>query len=109
MAVRCRYYADPSPKQRVKLWLKFFLAIVLAFGLAVNHGPGILLSDILPNEPPGRSQRQALRARDHDMSDRRSPLRKRRLQKSDINDGFGAKDFTNLKEAGTNNSADSSG
>jgi hypothetical protein len=58
MEILCENCVQSPLKQRFKLWLKFFLAIVLAVGLAVNHGPGVLLLDIPPDEPPGRSQCQ---------------------------------------------------
>ena len=44
-SVHCPKCIEPPSKRSLKLWCKFFLAIVLAVGVAVIEGPGALLSD----------------------------------------------------------------
>jgi hypothetical protein len=49
--VQCKDCVDPPSRLRLMLWAQFSLAIVLAVGVAIKDGPGVLLSE---NDPPQR-------------------------------------------------------
>ncbi|MCJ1293171.1 hypothetical protein MMC34_004724 [Xylographa carneopallida] len=53
----CEECVRPSPRQSLCLWLRFSLALVLAVGVAVKDGPGILLED-LPSRHAFEQQRR---------------------------------------------------
>ena len=76
----CKDCEEPSSRRTFRLWFQFSLAIILAVGMAVKHGPGTLLAasppprtlseHILPrdNEPLLPKQRQGQHS--HDQPDR---------------------------------------
>ena len=43
----CDQCKEPSTRQNIRLWLRFSLAIILAVGVAIKHGPGTVL-----DQPP---------------------------------------------------------
>ena len=47
----CNDCVEPSSRRTLRLWFQFSLAIVLAVGLAIKHGPASLLSE-LPDPDP---------------------------------------------------------
>ena len=46
----CDDCVEPSSRRTLRLWFQFSLAIVLAVGMAIKHGPATLLSD--DDDPP---------------------------------------------------------
>ena len=54
--IPCAKCIEPSSRRTLRLWWQFSLAIVLALGVAIKHGPGALLVDetCLPSPPPIR-------------------------------------------------------
>ena len=42
----CQGCVEPSSRRTLKLWLRFSLTIVLAVGMALKHGPGVLLEEL---------------------------------------------------------------
>ena len=50
----CDKCAEPSSHRTLRLWWQFSLAVVLAVGVAIKHGPGFLLVDdsLPPPSPP---------------------------------------------------------
>ena len=48
----CDHCLEPSSRRTLRLWFQFSLAIVLAVGIAIKHGPGALLIDPVPRPPP---------------------------------------------------------
>ena len=60
----CNDCVEPSSRRTLRLWFQFSLAIVLAVGMAIKHGPASLLSELpeeaglpthAPDSPPARS------------------------------------------------------
>ena len=41
--VRCKDCVEPAGRRSLRLWLRFSLAVVLAIGIAIKDGPGMLL------------------------------------------------------------------
>ena len=41
--VRCQDCIEPTGRRSLRLWLRFSLAVVLAIGVAIKDGPGVLL------------------------------------------------------------------
>lgn len=61
----CDDCVEPSSRRTFRLWFHFSLAIVLAVGVAIKHGPGSLLVDTMSppihdshHPKPGRQRRQ---------------------------------------------------
>ena len=48
----CDDCVEPSSRRTLRLWFQFSLAIVLAVGMAIKHGPATLLSDDDPPDDP---------------------------------------------------------
>ena len=48
----CDHCVEPSSRRTLRLWFQFSLTIVLAVGIAIKHGPGVLLIDPVPRPPP---------------------------------------------------------
>lgn len=49
---RCNDCIEPPSRRSLRLWLKLSLAIVLAIGLAIKDGPGVLLVEEPPQSQP---------------------------------------------------------
>lgn len=43
--VLCDACMEPSSRRTFRLWFRFSLAMILAVGMAIKHGPGVLLMD----------------------------------------------------------------
>lgn len=56
----CDDCTEPSSRRTFRLWFQFSLAIVLAVGVAIKHGPGSLLvnDDVPPLPEPQHYQHQ---------------------------------------------------
>ena len=63
----CKDCVEPSSRRSLRLWLRFSLAIVLAVGVAVKDGPGILLAEL----PPRNAYNHESGQRDPNHPDRR--------------------------------------
>ena len=49
----CNTCKEPSTRQSMRLWLRFSLTIILAVGVAIKHGPGMILDHPpTPLSPP---------------------------------------------------------
>ncbi|KAL9098280.1 MAG: hypothetical protein Q9163_006034 [Psora crenata] len=58
--ITCHDCIEPSSRRTLRLWVHFSLTIVLAVGMALRHGPAVLLAE-LPGRPtlasgPGNNQ-----------------------------------------------------
>lgn len=65
----CEKCVEPFSHRTLRLWWQFSLAIVLAVGVAIKHGPGVLLVDdslpLLP--PPPSAHHQSSRISSHQL------------------------------------------
>ncbi|KAL8743593.1 MAG: hypothetical protein Q9190_004069 [Brigantiaea leucoxantha] len=52
----CPDCTEPSSRRTFRLWIRFTLAIVLAVGIAVKHGPGYLMEDANSHCHPERDK-----------------------------------------------------
>ena len=72
----CDECVEPSSRRTLRMWFQFSLTVVLAVGLAVKHGPGVLLADlsedghtaICPRTASGREQQEQQQRRQERMS-----------------------------------------
>ena len=49
----CDQCKEPSTRQSLRLWVRFSLTIILAVGVAIKHGPGVVLDQApTPLSPP---------------------------------------------------------
>ena len=49
----CGSCKEPSTRQTMRLWLRFSLTVILAVGVAIKHGPGMILDHPpIPLSPP---------------------------------------------------------
>ena len=49
---RCNDCIEPPSRRSFRLWLRFSLAVVLAIGLAIKDGPGVLMVEGTAQTPP---------------------------------------------------------
>ena len=72
----CDDCVEPSSKRTIRVWFQFTLTVVLAVGLAVKYGPGLLLAELSENghtvecPRPGKNDAQL----DQEHQDDCSPL-----------------------------------
>jgi len=103
----CKDCEEPSSRRTFRLWLQFSIAIILAVGMAVKHGPGTLLAASPPRraisehtlfrerEPLLQEQRQ--RRETHDQCDRIDEASQHSRASHDTNgmdSGYGSITFT---------------
>lgn len=58
----CEECQEPSSRRTFRLWFQFSIAIILAVGMAVKHGPGTLLAA----SPPRRAISKHVRSRERE-------------------------------------------
>lgn len=77
----CDECVEPSSRRTLRLWFHFSLAIVLAVGIAIKHGPGALLIEPVPpplldeDQPLDMKQRGVIPDLSKKQSRQRSSLR----------------------------------
>lgn len=67
----CDECVEPSSKRTFRIWFQFSLAVVLAVGLAVKHGPGVLLADPPDGEAAPFCPRDPSKKIDDEQGERR--------------------------------------
>ena len=45
LPAKCKDCVEPPSRRSIRLWLRFSLAVILAIGVAIKDGPGVLLVD----------------------------------------------------------------
>lgn len=83
----CEECEEPSSRRTFRLWFQFSIAIILAVGIAVKHGPGTLL----PASPPRRAISEHVRSRE------REPLLQGQRQRQSNRDRSGRADETSRR------------
>lgn len=75
----CTDCEEPSSRRTFRLWFQFSLAIILAVGMAVKHGPGSLLAAC----PPSQSTSTDHRSREREPLLQEQRQRHRQLEQCD--------------------------
>lgn len=77
----CNDCVEPSSRRTFRLWFQFSLAMVLAVGVAIRHGPASLLAELSTayQRPPHTHPHQ----HQHERAQEREPLLKGQRQRQD--------------------------
>ena len=72
----CDHCVEPSSRRKLRLWFQFSLTIVLAVGIAIKHGPGVLLINPVPRSLPLQESSRSIdtQQRRTSLSDRQGRL-----------------------------------
>lgn len=105
----CKDCEEPSSRRTFRLWFQFSIAIILAVGMAVKHGPGTLLAANPPrltvlehtrpreNEPLLKEQRRRQQKHDHpDCTEEASQRSGTSYDTTGMDSGYGSITFAEI-------------